>query len=582
MRPNYQQRVVRRVVHPDIQDTERKQFLPKVYLRHRLFIPQEMFNSELRKAFSVIIENYYPEFDEEGEPIEQRDLLIKGYKQHANGYVSLARGHLDKVWKHFDGKAQIVDQRSAPRLSFDLKWLGVKLEDGTRGALKPEQDRFIGEMMDRGYGMGEAPPRFGKTICMSNITCRAGLKTLVVVHQVELAEQFESEFRRCTNIAQEEHRLRRKLVGYCKSFADFEKYEICITTWNRFHAPKPREDADERTVQMQVRRAKAVAAAIAKLRNSFGLVLVDEAHRAASACFSAVVGQFNPWYRFGVTATPDRKDQLDAVIKLIIGPVVTRADEQKVLLRVRPIYTGFTPHFTRWHAYEAQIARDGRRNKLALELVEKDVKAGHSVVVVCKRTKHILEFTQALVARGIRAEAFWSGQKDRKGLLERAKKGHTQVTVAYRGMLLGINVPRWSSMHILSPGNNAPNHIQEISRVRTVMEGKRYAVLRDYLDACGASNGCYKTRHKVYTDARRQPIIFEDENGSPIKKLSFDYIRQRALESRPDRFRGKAQSLADMGATFGARPRGMPNFVDEGAQYGARPQRPNVTSWDMM
>ena len=85
MRPNYQQRVVRRVVHPDIQDTERKQFLPKVYLRHRLFIPQEMFNNELRKAFSVIIENYYPEFDEEGEPIEQRDVLIKGYKQHANG-----------------------------------------------------------------------------------------------------------------------------------------------------------------------------------------------------------------------------------------------------------------------------------------------------------------------------------------------------------------------------------------------------------------------------------------------------------------------------------------------------------------
>jgi superfamily II DNA or RNA helicase len=560
-----------------------KTLLPKIYLRHRLFIPQSLFTPEIRKAFSVVIENYYPEFDENGDPIEQRDLLIKGYKTHPNGYVSLARGHLDKVWKVFEHTAQIVDQRVAEPLSFDLKWLGVLLEDGaTRGALKPEQERFISDMMARGYGMGEAPPRFGKTICMSNITCRAGLKTLVVVHQVELAEQFESEFRRCTNVDQEERRHRRKLIGFCRSFEDFEKYDICITTWNRFHAPKPREDVDERTQQLQIRRGKAVAAAINRLRNSFGLVLVDEAHRAASACFSSVVGQFNPWYRFGVTATPDRKDQLDAVIKLIVGPVVTRADEQKVLLRVRPVYTGFVPHFTRWHAYEAQIARDARRNKLALSLVEKDVKAGHSVVVVCKRTKHILEFTQALVARGIRAEAFWSGQKDRKGLLVRARKGQTQVVVAYRGMLLGINVPRWSSMHILSPGNNAPNHVQEMARVRTIMDGKRYAVLRDYLDACGASNGCYRTRHRVYTDARRQPVIFEDETGTPIKRLSFEYIRQRALEPRPDRFKGKVQSLAEMGATFGAAGPKRPNFTDEGAQYGAPMQMPKATAWDFL
>lgn len=563
MRPNFQRRAVRLVQHPDAVQVERQ--VPKVYLRHRLFIPVAIFTPEVRKKFSVVLENYYPEYDEQGDPIEQRDLLIKGYKDHKNGWISLARGDLDNVWNTFDGRAEIVDQRAAPPLTFNLKWLGVLLDDGvTRGPLKPEQRKFILDLCNSGCGMGEAPPRFGKTICMTATICKTKLKTLVVVHQVELAEQFEGEFRLCTNVDDEERRLRRKLIGYCKTIADFDKYEICITTWNRFHAPKPREDADERTYGMQIKRAKAVNAAIKKLRNSFGTVLVDEAHRAASACFSAVVGQFNPWYRFGVTATPERKDQLDAVIKLILGPVVTQADEQKILLRVRPIYTGFEAKFTKWHAYEAQIARDSRRNKLALDLVVKDVRAGHSVVVVCKRTKHILEFTQALVALGIKAEAFWSGQKDRKGLLARAKKGITQVVVAYRGMLLGINVPRWSSMHILSPGNNAPNHIQEISRVRTQMEGKTYAVLRDYLDACGASNGCYKTRHKVYMDARRQPIMFEDENGSPVKKLAFEYIKQRASQPRAMTGRGATRTLAEMGSRFGA----------------GGPRQPQFTTWD--
>ena len=389
-----QHRVVHTVNHPSVSAVRR--VLPKVVLRERLYIPKALFTAEVRKAFSVLIPNYYPEYDEQtGEAIENRDLLVRGWKDHKNGWFSLSRGDLDTVWSVFRN-CEIVDQRAVPKLSFDLQWLNVLMKDGSRSPLRDTQTAFIDDLMNNGFGIGEAPPRFGKTICMSNITCRVGMRTLVVVHQIELAKQFLRRFRSCTNIDEEEHRLGKRLVGICSKPSDFENLEICITTWQQFHAPLPKPDAEPVLALQQMRRRKAVALTVKKLRDRFGLVLVDEAHRAASACFSSVVNMFNPWYRFGVTATPDRKDQLDAVIKLIVGPVVTVADEVKIPIRVRHVYTGMPAKFTHWTTYEAEIARDNRRNKLALQLIEEDAKKGHSIVVVCKRTAHINLLVQAL------------------------------------------------------------------------------------------------------------------------------------------------------------------------------------------
>lgn len=560
MRPTYRA-PVRLVNRSDVVQTRKA--LPKIILRERLYIPKALLTPEVKKAFSVLIENYYPEVDENGEYIENRDLLVKGWRDHQNGWISLSRGHLDKIWELFEGKAEIVDRRSYRYMQSNLQWTDVLVDDGSRKPLKPEQVVFINDLMDAGYGIGEAPPRFGKTICMVNMSVRSGMRTLVIVHQIELAKQFVKALRRCTNIASEERRLRKQLapatnVGVCKTMEDFENFDVCVTTWQRFHAPMPKNDAEERMQAIQLRKRDSVNRAFKRLRDAYGIVLVDETHRAAAECFSRVVDQFNPWYRFGVTATPDRKDQLDSVIKLIVGPVITEADEQKVPLRVRPVYTGFAPKFTRWHAYESQIMRDGPRNKLALKLIDEDVKKGHSTLVVCNRTKHILDLVQALKARGISAEAFWSGQRDRDGVLDRATRGLTKVTVAMRSMLLGINVPRWSAMHILTPSNNEHNHRQEISRVRTIMEGKEFAVVRDYLDACGASNGCYATRHKVYLSAKCQPVSFEDEHGNPTKKISLAYIKSRSQELR--KIKGKVETLAEMGSQFGAGGPKAPRF----------------------
>lgn len=544
--------------------------LPKVYLRERLYLHRSLLTDRVRWRFTSVIPNYYPEFNEQGEYNEVRDLVIPGWSHVQGDWFAINRGHLDAVWDEFSGHCEIVDQRAAPRLSFPLRWAGVLMKDGTRSNLRPSQVPFIQDLMSKGYGIGEAPPRFGKTICMSAITCQAGLRTLIIVHQLELAKQFLQKFRRCTNIDALEARSGRRLAGLGRTWEDFYNLEICVTTWQRFHAvlPKVNDDGEmaneyidpellrlqrEKLHKQQILRYTETQKHIHNLRNRFGLVMVDEAHRASSPCFSNVVEQFNAWYRFGVTATPERKDGLDAVIKMIVGPCVAEGDEEKVPLHIKHVYTGFSPKFKSWTAYENAIARDPRRNKLAVDLIERDVKDGHYVVVVTTRTEHIMSIVEALRARGISAAPFHGQLKEseREQNMNDTVEGKIRVLVAMRSMLLGIDVPLWSAMHILMPSANAPNYYQEIARVRTVTETKKFAKIRDYLDAVSASSGSYRTRYSVYTHPKKAPIFFEDEEGKIIERMSLAKILTKAGNVRQAGSKAAREDLEACQVGFG-------------------------------
>lgn len=554
--------------------------IPKVFLRDRLYLHKSLLTEKVRRRFTTVLRDFYPEYNEEtGELNETRDLVVHGWKKYKDDIYSISRGDLDAIWEEFSGHCEIVDQRSVVPLTWPLRWKNVLMKDGSRSPLRDTQRKFISDLLGFGYGIGEAPPRFGKTICMSAITCKVGMRALLIVHQIELAKQFVAKFRRCTNVDAAEAHYGKQLIGICTKWEDFDNFDICVTTWQRFHAVLPNttpedlseyEDPALRTLQleklhaMQTLRYEATQRHIARLRNRFGLVMVDEVHRAASPCFSAVVDKFNPWYRLGVTATPDRKDRMDVVIKFIAGPTVTVGTEDKVELRVKHVYTGFNPKFKNWTTYENAIAKDKRRNKMAMDLIEADVKAGHHVVAVCTRTQHILDLIEMAKARGLEATGFHGklSPKMREQAMADAESGKAKIVFAMRSMLLGIDIPLWSAMHVLVPSANPPNFYQEISRVRTPRPGKDFALIRDYLDACSASNGCYRYRHGVYVDPVKAPILFEDETGAVVPRLALERILTVAAQTRQAGGRAataESNELLGFGGATGPR---MPKFDD--------------------
>lgn len=471
---------------------------PKAILRHRLFVPKQYVTREMKDAYVDEIPNALPELDSYGEEVLDRTLYVEGWKYHKKlQKYSFSRGDVAKYKEVFRG-FDIVDKTADVMLKHDIKFLGV-LVDGEYLPLYPEQKKAIKEMTQHHYGILEAPPRFGKTTVMTRLITKYKRRTVVFVHQIDLANQFEAEFRRCTNINEIEKKVGRKLVGLAKTWEEVGKYEVAIVTWQRFHAGKGGKEA------------------IKRFSNSFGMTLVDEGHRFSSKFSSKVVDRFNTRFRMSVTATPDRKDQRDVVIKQIIGPVTVKGIKKQVPLHVNIVCTGFAPSFQRWTTYMSKIAKSKTRNKLCLNKVEAEVKQGRSVLIVTVLVKHILDLVAQLRSRGIAAEAFYGGAKDREAILRRAKSGATKVIVGMRSMLTGVNVPRWDTMHILAPTANKPNHYQEFSRVRTISPGKAFATNHYYLDNCGAARGCYRTIHSNYVNPEYKPIRFVDKNGNVLR-----------------------------------------------------------------
>lgn len=486
-----------------LDDEEDDDKAPEAYLEHRLFVPRGYVTSAMKEQFVDVIENYYDETDENGELRESRDLVVKSYKV-GEEYVSFERGDLEKIDRIFGKLFKIVDNRARPKLQHPIKFIGIKKtpkEGEGRWPLRPEQDKALRKLVDDFmYGILECPPRFGKTITATALICEKGLKTLILVNQEDLARQFEARFRSATNIGKVERKIGRQLIGYATKWSEFKKYDIVIATWQKFH----------------VNRKKLL-----KFRDSFGLVLVDEVHRFASECSPSIVDNFNSKYRIGMTATPERKDRRDVIIKNIVGPVTVRGKTKQVPLFVRTVNTKFCPQFDRWNTYMSKIVKSKTRNNLALKLIEADVKAGRHVLVVTTRVKHMEDLKKALIDRGIKADIFRGGMKNKKQrqqVIADATSGKIQVTIANRQLLTGIDVPLWDSAHILIPSANPPNYYQEFSRVRTPRPGKLFALIYDYLDSHSASNGCYRKRHSLYLNKDYAPIQFVDENLNPLAK----------------------------------------------------------------
>ena len=486
---------------------------PYAILEHKLFVEKRFVTQKMLDDYTSVIEDYFPEEDEYGEPIEDRNLYVQGYKYIKKHKVyAFQRGDVAQMAKTFKG-FKIEDNTSAPELRLPVQFLGVPVK-GEMLPLRPDQKKAIKQVFAEGYGILEAPPRFGKTTVMTKLVTKYGLRTIMFVHQIDLARQFEAEFRSCTDVNALERKHGRKIIGIARNWDDVAKLDVAIVTWQKFHAGKGGKKA------------------LKRFRNRFGLMLIDEGHRFSSQFSSKVISSFNTRYRIGVTATPERKDKRDVIFKQIVGNVVAKGRTKQVPMRVHPVYTGFyLERFGRWNTLVSRLCESANRNKICINTVVDEVKAGHHVLIVTTRKKHIMDLCDRLKAKGIRAEAFYGGVKGRDDILRRAKSGQTKVIVGMRSMLTGVNVPRWDRMHILIPTSNKPNHYQEFSRVRTISENKPFCIVHHYIDNIGASRACYRTCHSNYTNEEYKPIVFIDDNGNVIKTPSLKTINQRSEEA---------------------------------------------------
>ncbi len=479
---------------------------PKAYLANRLYVPEHLVTKSHEKAYTYW---FGPEQSDNEEDYE----VIKTYRQFRSGWYGFARGNLDKIKEVFGEDFEFDDQRALVPHGYDLQFTGD---------LRPEQQEVWLEWARRGWGMIEAPPRWGKTVFMVWMLTKLKQRSLVLAQEWSLLEQFEEDLRRFTNIDQLERdsikkygREAGRLVGFGKKDPSHVFPLVTLTSWQTYDS------------NLDVLRAN---------RDAWGAVFVDEAHSAAAPCFLRVVNTTNSYYRIPVTATPERKDGHEVAIFDIAGTVTAVGKTEQLPVHVKVVRTGIkipymaganhNNHRMFWLKMRRFLSKHEQRNKLIVQRVLADVSAGRKVLLVSDLIPHLKALQAMLIEEAKKSRqtkrmrtALLIGEvkgQARKALRHDAKNGKIDVVLAYSKIVqLGWNVPPWSSLHNVLPMSNEPNWYQRISRIRTPCAkcpgvndstclsrgvcGKQQPVCHIYVDDSKMLESCLRTQQRVHS-----------------------------------------------------------------------------------
>ena len=244
------------------------------------------------------------------------------------------------------------------------------------------------------------------------------------------------------------------------------------------------------------------------LRDAFGLVVVDEAHRAPAETFFAVVSLFAARYRVGLTATPKRSDGLEPLLFDLVGPVVYERRVASLPLRYTRIDTGWKPATLpvrkppRRKAFTLDgkpekapdidhvrlmtaLTTDAARNALVVQTVVDT----HTVasLVLSDRVEHVRVLGEALAARGLRVVELAGRGGATAGELadvtDGLASGRYEVLVATPGKVgEGFDCPALRTLYVATPHGNAARAEQTAGRVTRTDEGKAFGRVVDFVD----------------------------------------------------------------------------------------------------
>jgi superfamily II DNA or RNA helicase len=207
----------------------------------------------------------------------------------AGEYVLLPRGFLNELLafcKEQNISYKMIDERKLrTEITFTPK---INLYDYQQSSLE--------EIADQEYGVIVAPPGAGKTVIGLKLIAEKSQPALILVHRKQLLDQWGERI---------------------QSFLGISKKDIGQFSGNKKTIGK------DVTVAMMQSLIKMDEEEKKKVVNAFGTIIIDECHHIPAKTFRELITQFNPYYLFGLTATPKRKYNDEKLIYYYIGEILT-------------------------------------------------------------------------------------------------------------------------------------------------------------------------------------------------------------------------------------------------------------------
>ncbi len=377
-----------------------------------------------------------------------------------------------------------IDRLYVPRGLLDdaarvVEAAGSRLEVGDRrpaaattpftftGELSSAQEDAVAEMAQHDLGVLVAPAGAGKTVMACALIARLATPTLVLVHTRPLAEQW------------------RQRLG---DLLGLQKRDI-----GQLGAGRTRRSGivDLVTLQTLARRED-----VADVFEGYGLVVVDECHHLPAVTFESCVRRASNRRWLGLTATPRRRDGLEGILHMQLGPVrhtMTEDAAATVLVRRDLIVhdTLADPDAPEDAAVQTVLGRvaaeDDRTRQICADVADANQRR-RNVLVFTDRTEHLEALRAGLSSvHGLEAAVLkgGAGRKVHKAVLDGLRTRGAPMLLLATGAYLGegFDLPELDTLFLAFPISGRSRVVQYVGRVTRALPGKTSVEVHDYHDA---------------------------------------------------------------------------------------------------
>ena len=465
----------------------------EVYVKQSLFlkidsIPRALLDDAIQ---TLTIKNpAYTKAEKAGRWTGNIDRLLKYYELRANGmgdkFLVLPRGFLPLLLSY-------AKQHKLRWTLHNYTHTTELVEFDSTIQLRDYQQPAVDAAIEKGGGVIVSPAGSGKTVMGLELIARLRQPALWVTHTKELLYQ---------------------AIDRAVEFLQLQKDEIGI------YGAGKKTIGKKLTVGLVQTLVKGIPD---ELLNGVGTVVLDEAHHCPASSFLDVVSQFPAKYRYGLTATPYRKDGLTKPMYWSLGYKVfevvadTLMDAGKVIRpAVKFVESNFYyPYDDDYAAMVTALTEDTERNKLIIDKLHAEAVSGHYCIVLSERVDHcyVLRELLAHAAPHILSEVLVGNvaKIKRQEIIERLRNKDIQVTFATNPLAEeGLDLPHLSRLFLTCPSRNKRKVIQAVGRIMRPCEGKTDAVVYDVIDPeVGLLASQARSRMRMYEELREGGSINE-------------------------------------------------------------------------